>query len=61
MDYSFATVVNVELKFNDGKIDLIVSTATDLARFSENIKNNIHVDDVRYVLEIGVTRLCLIV
>ena len=51
VDYSFATVANVDLEFNDGNVDLIVSTATDLSRFSEKIKNNIYVDDVRYVLE----------
>jgi len=51
VDYSFATVANVDLELNDGKVDLIVSTAIDLVRLSEKIKTNIHIDDVRYVLE----------
>ena len=51
VDYSFATVANVDLELNDGKVDLIVSTATDLVKLSEKIKTNIHIDDVRYVLE----------
>ena len=50
-DYSFAIAKNVDLVPNDSKVDLIISTAVDLLKFSEQVENNIHLDKVRYVLE----------
>ena len=51
VDYSFAVVADVDLDPNDNKTDLIVSTAVDLTKFSEQIRSNIYMDDVRFVLE----------